>query len=409
MSYPRFMWLTIALIAALGAGMIVNNLAVAEQKNNTSNAAVQIRALETENADLAADNSALRSQISGLVMDGSTLKDQVSSQEAEINNLNQRAGALETWNQAVEDSVSKVLPSVVYIAGETKDATGQTIEVSGSGIIMTPDGYILTNKHVVNGTVNTTVVLPDRRIIPAMGVWQDEILDIAVVKIGAEGLPPAKFGDPATIRIGDTVVALGDALGLSALQGGATVTRGIVSNLNRSFYIEGTPYYDVIQTDAAINPGNSGGPLINLSGEVIGVNSAATLGAQNIGFAINVATAGHAFGDLVKYGRGHHPYLGILVDDYIETAPGGEPGVSQLAGAVITEIDPVGPSYQAGLMQGDVILMMDSTDITSSSDLIRLLWRHEVNDTVALMVQRGRAQTSIIVTMPLRPPDSRYL
>jgi serine protease Do len=409
MKSSRFNWVMVALIIALAVGVGTNRLMLSQKSAELDNAIAEISTLQSETASLLMDNSALESRVSSLISDNSALSNEVSSQATQTEILDERIKAVAAQAHAIEDSVNKVMPSVVYIAGEMMDASGQPVEVSGSGVILTPDGYILTNKHVVQGESNPTVVLQDRRIIPVMGVWEDEILDIAVVKIGAQDLPFAGFGDPDTINVGDPVVALGHPLGLSPLQGGATVTAGIVSNLDRSFYIEGTPYYDLIQTDAAINPGNSGGPLINLSGEVIGVNSAGALAAQNISFAINVATARHAFEDLVKYGRGHHPYLGILVGDYAEISPGGEPGVSQVVGAVVTEIDPTGPSYQAGLRLGDVILMMDSTDILSSSDLIRLLWRHEVNDTITLVVQRGLAKTAITITMPLRPPDSRFL
>jgi len=210
--------------------------------------------------------------------------------------------------------VNEVMPSVVFILSEL-DFPGQPVIVSGSGVILSSDGYILTNRHVVEDASDVEVTLQDRRVYQASGVWMDNILDLAVVKIDAPDLTPSEFGDPDTISVGDWVIALGHSLGLGPEEGGATVTSGIVSNLGRSFFIDDTAYYDVIQTDAAINPGNSGGPLVNLAGEVIGINSAVTAGAENVGFAINIATARHVFEDLVQFGEPRHPYLGATVED----------------------------------------------------------------------------------------------
>jgi serine protease Do len=212
--------------------------------------------------------------------------------------------------------VDKVMPSVVHILVEVPaDQPDEFGIASGSGVILRPDGYILTNRHVVEGSRRTEVTLQNRQVYVVSDIWTDDILDLAVIKIDAQDLPTAEFGDPDSIKVGDWVVALGHPLGLSADEGGATVTAGIVSNLGRSFTIQGVPYYDVIQTDTAINPGNSGGPLVNLKGEVVGINSAGLGEAQNINFAINIATAREVFEDIVQYGRVLRPYLDAVLDD----------------------------------------------------------------------------------------------
>jgi serine protease Do len=299
--------------------------------------------------------------------------------------------------------VKEVLPSVVYIFVEIDTGqSGQFLTASGSGVILHSDGYILTNRHVVEDAKRVEVTLQDRRVFEASGFWMDDLLDLAVVKIEAPDLPTAQFGDPATLSVGDWVIALGHPLGSSPAEGGATVTLGIVSNLGRSLIIEGTPYFDVIQTDAAINPGNSGGPLINLAGEVIGINSAGTIQAQNIGFAINIATARHVFENLVQYGRAFHPYLGATLED-ITPSTACELCLTQRIGTVITDVEPGGPADLAGLQQNDVIVRFAEEEITSTANLIRVLWRHEAGDVVGVVFWRGETEMTVDITLAQRP------
>jgi serine protease Do len=299
--------------------------------------------------------------------------------------------------------VKEVLPSVVYIFVEIDTGqSGQFLAASGSGVILRSDGYILTNRHVIEEAKRVEVTLQDRRVFEASGFWMDDLLDLAVVKIEAPDLPTAQFGDPDTLSVGDWVIALGHPLGSSPAEGGATVTLGIVSNLGRSLIIEGTPYFDVIQTDAAINPGNSGGPLINLAGEVIGINSAGTIQAQNIGFAINIATARHVFENLVQYGRAFHPYLGATLED-ITPSTACELCLTQRIGTVITDVEPGGPADLAGLQQNDVIVRFAEEEITSTANLIRVLWRHEAGDVVGVVFWRGETEMTVDITLAQRP------
>ncbi|MDO8490591.1 MAG: trypsin-like peptidase domain-containing protein [Dehalococcoidia bacterium] len=302
--------------------------------------------------------------------------------------------------------VNKIMPSVVYIFVET-DPNGKLggASATGSGIIMREDGYILTNRHVVEGFRRVEVTLQNLQVYEATGVWLDEVMDLAVVKIDGRGFPTAQFADTSRMQVGDWVVAIGHALGLSPRQGGPTVTAGVVSNLGRSYSIDQIHNYDIIQTDAAINPGNSGGPLIDLRGEIVGINSAGAAG-QNIGYAINVATASHCFDDLVQYGKSHHPYLGLDVDD-ITPPMANRMGLSQRTGALITTMQGGGPAEAGGLKTRDVVVRFGETDIVSSADLLRQLWRLEVGDTVEVTVRQGTTFSRRTVVLGERPQDAR--
>ena len=299
--------------------------------------------------------------------------------------------------------VEKVMPSVVYVFVEV-DA-GQPdrfLAASGSGVVLRSDGYILTNRHVVQNARRAEVTLQDRRIYEVSSIWVDDLLDLAVIKVDAQGLPTAEFGDPASIQVGDWVIALGHPLGLSPEAGGATVTAGIVSNLGRSFSIEGIPYYDVIQTDAAINPGNSGGPLINLEGEVIGINSAGAGQAQNINFAINVSTASRVFEDIVQHSKVLRPYLGAILDD-ITPSVACEFCLAQRVGAIIIGVEPGGPADLAGLQQNDIIVRFGEQEVISAAQLVKELWQLEVGKSVKVVFWRSETEMETTVTLAERP------
>ncbi len=300
---------------------------------------------------------------------------------------------------SIASVVDKVLPSVVFILAQGQ---GQS-QSAGSGVILRPDGYILTNKHVVAGAAQVTLTLHNREsyVVPANKIWQDDIVDLAVVKIEASNLPTVPFADPDLLKVGDWVVALGHALGFSPAQGGATVTFGIISNLERSFSIESTEYYDVIQTDAAINPGNSGGPLVNLAGELVGINAAGAQNAQDIGFAINVGTARHVYEDLIQYGKSHHPYIGLSLKD-VDCTNAGELTCPQVSGAAAVCADPSGPAGAAGIKPNDVITNFSGKPVESATDLIRNLLRNEVGDKVEITYYRAGREQRATVTLAER-------
>jgi serine protease Do len=293
--------------------------------------------------------------------------------------------------------VEKAIPSVVYVYAEIPSDSGPVLS-AGSGVILRPDGYILTNKHVVNGTTHAEVTLENRTTYPVAGVWVDDQMDLAVLKIEARDLTAMPFADPRTIRTGDWVIALGHALGISPLEGGLSVTGGVVSNLGRSFVISGVQHYDVIQTDAAINPGNSGGPLVNLSGELVGINSAGAVDVQNIGFAINVGSARHVFEDLATYGKSHHPYLGIMAIDVTQDVAK-RIGCACNDGALISEVEAYGPCAAAGLKRDDMIASFGGDRVYYTADLLKYLWRHDVGDRVEIVYHRAGEVKTVIVTL----------
>ena len=301
------------------------------------------------------------------------------------------------------DVVDKVMPSVVYIHVEIGTGRpGQVAAGSGSGVIMRSDGYVLTNRHVVENARRAEVTLQDRTAYEATKIWVDDMLDLAVIKIEGKEFPAARFGDPEKVRVGDWAIALGHPLGLSPSEGGATVTVGVVSNLGRSFSLQGVPFYDIIQTDAAINPGNSGGPLVNMDGEVIGINTAGAGQAQNINFAINVATAKRVFEDIAQYGRVVRPYLGAALDDITPSTISSNL-LTKRVGAIVVRVEPNGPAQRAGLKQYDIIAGFGGVEITSAAQLIKELWKHKVGDSVAVRFWRGETEMKTDLSLGERP------
>ena len=305
---------------------------------------------------------------------------------------------------SVADVVAKVMPAVAYVSVEYTDTSfffPTTATKSGSGVVLSPDGYILTNNHVIAGYTKIEVSLPnDDQTYQASLVGDDPTSDLAVIKINAHNLTTAQFGDPSGLRDGDWVIALGNALGL--MEGGPTVTLGIVSGLGRTFTIGQSAYYDIIQTDAAINPGNSGGPLVNLQGQVVGIDTFIISSAENIGFAISANTASRVYDDLVKYGHVIRPYLGLSMQDLTPTS------ASQLRlsidkGVLVAYAAPDGPAAKAGIKANDVITIFQGQNVTEASQLIKLLWQYNVGDTVSITYWRGNSEHVVSVTLGQSP------
>ncbi len=234
----------------------------------------------------------------------------------------------------------------------------------GSGFIVSRDGVILTNAHVVDGAKEVTVKLVDRREFKAKVVGKDDQSDVAVLKINATNLPIVKLGDSSKAKVGEWVVAIGSAYGFEN-----TVTAGIVSGTARS--LPNGNYVPFLQTDVAVNPGNSGGPLFNLNGEVIGINSqiySRNGGFQGLSFAIPINVAKNVESQLVHYGHVTRGRLGVTIQD-VSQGLADSFGLKRLVGALISSVDPNGAAAKAGLQAGDVILKMDGKDVERSSDL----------------------------------------
>jgi len=307
---------------------------------------------------------------------------------------------------SIADVVEKVEPAVVYISVEYLESSFfyQYLSTkSGSGALLSSDGYILTNYHVVEDARNIEVLLPeDDHIYQAQTVGTDPLSDLAVIKIEGQNFPTLSFADTSKLRIGDWVIALGNALGL---EGGPSVTIGIVSNLERSFTLGESTFYDIIQTDAAINPGNSGGPLVDLEGKVVGINTFIIYTAENIGFAINASTAQRVYEDLVQYGQVTRPYLGVTLQT-VTPALATELGLSTNKGVLALYVVPDGPSAKAGLKAEDVITHFEGQEVSEASYLIKLLWQYDVGDTVKITFWRGEEQHEVWVTLGERPEGS---
>lgn len=260
-----------------------------------------------------------------------------------------------------------------------------TDEGAGTGVIVRPDGYIVTNYHVIQDVVGVKAHLPNGQSYDAEIVGWDVISDLAVIKIEPdEALPVASWGDSEDVRVGDWVVAVGNAM---ALKGGPTVTLGIVSALGRTVKTDRDPLYDMIQTDAAINDGNSGGPLLNLAGEVVGINSAMLRQARGIGFAISSETARPIIESLIKHGRMVRPLIGLSAQD-VTPAISSRMTLSVDEGIIVTRIADGGPAFQAGLQVGDVALKLDGVPISDMAEFLTMLWTYSVGDAVLLEYMR---------------------
>ncbi len=317
----------------------------------------------------------------------------------------QPTGNLENDIRAV---VNRVRPAVVFVGIEASISNfNQPVPVgNGSGAIIDEQGHILTNNHVVESAQALKVTLPDGRTFDATVVGRDPATDLAVIQIKGNNLPTIPLGDSGQLQVGDWVVAIGNALGL---QGGPTVTKGVVSALNRTIDEEnGASIYGLIQTDAAINPGNSGGPLVNLQGQLVGINTAVPgptgQGVQpfGIGFAIAINEAKPVVQQLISQGRVVRPFLGI-VPVTITPAIAAQNNLPVQEGVVIATVDPGSPAAQAGLQEGDVITAADGQRITQDADLRRAIQTHQIGDTMSLTILRGGQQLSVQAKLAQAP------
>lgn len=304
----------------------------------------------------------------------------------------------------IADVVAMVKPSVVAINTEimTRDFFNRpsTQESAGSGWIISDDGYIVTNNHMVEGAQSITAILDDGRIFDAQVVGTDSLTDLAVVKIEAENLPAARVGDSSEMRIGDWVVAIGNSLGQ-----GIRATQGIVSRTGVSLQVDvDTVLYGLIETDAAINPGNSGGPLVNLAGEVIGINSVKTVQVEveGVGYAISSQEAIPIIEQLISTGFASHPWLGVSlypVDQYvIENF-----NLSIDRGVFIVEVVPGSPADQAGLKPEDVITSFAGIETTSVDDLVIGIRSASVGQEVEIVYWRDNTEYTTAATLIKRP------
>ncbi|HTM43693.1 MAG TPA: trypsin-like peptidase domain-containing protein [Polyangiaceae bacterium] len=299
------------------------------------------------------------------------------------------AVALDAYSQAVVGVAEAVSPSVVRV-----EVDGRGV---GSGFIVTPDGYLLTNSHVVHGSRQLKVVLNDGRALVGSLVGEDPHTDLALLRVDAADIserPALKLAESVTLRVGQLVVAIGNPLGFHC-----TVTAGVVSALGRSMRTQsGRVIDDVVQTDAALNPGNSGGPLCNVAGEVVGVNTAVILPAQGICFAVGSRTAAFVLSRLIKDGRIRRSYLGVggqTVPLLRRVARFHQ--IPQESGIFVTSIAPQSPASASGLREGDIVVRFGDTWTQGIADLQRLLTEDEVGRQSSLTVVRGAHKVDLSV------------
>jgi putative serine protease PepD len=301
-------------------------------------------------------------------------------------NLVSSTSTIERTPDSVAGIAARVLPSVVSI--ETMSSDGGA---TGSGFVIDPNGYLLTNNHVVADAITIKVLLNDGSEYVAKILGRDESYDLAVLKIEATGLKALQFGDSDKVQVGDPVIAIGSPLGLSG-----TVTQGIISAKDRPVTAgdsnSSTSFISALQTDAAINPGNSGGPLVDATGAVIGVNSAiaslgSNLGSQSgsigLGFAIPINQARKTADQLIKDGKATYPVIGVAVD--MNYTNGGAL-IANKASAIMAG----GPAAKAGLRAGDLITAIDGLKINTPEELIVEIRTHNVGDQVTITFVRGK-------------------
>lgn len=265
----------------------------------------------------------------------------------------------------------------------------------GSGFVISPDGYILTNNHVVDMARDIKVALSDGRVMDAKLVGKSKEIDIALIKVDARDLPSVTLGDSGALEVGDWVLAIGNPFGLSH-----TVTAGIVSAKGRVIGVG--PYDDLIQTDAAINPGNSGGPLFNTNGEVVGINTVIIAQGQNLGFAVPISMVKDVLPSIKEKGRPDMGWLGVSAQA-VTADLAAALGLPEPIGALVNGVSKGGPAEKAGLQRGDVIVELDGKKILEPSELPRMVAFGHIGKTVTLKIRRQGNPMEVKTVIELKP------
>lgn len=308
------------------------------------------------------------------------------------------AGLLDAYSRAVIDVVDRTGPAVVRLDVQRTDRRAAG---SGSGVIVAPDGLILTNHHVVGAASAVKVTTAEGMSLTARIVGIDPDTDLALVRVNESvALPFAQLGDSKSLRRGQLVIAIGNPLGFES-----TVTAGVVSALGRSLRAStGRLIDDLIQTDAALNPGNSGGPLVASNGDVVGVNTAIILGAQGICFAIAANTAKHVLGELVRHGRVRRAFIGIAAaQTMLPRRLRHRANLDQTSAVIVSSIEADSPAAQAGIRAGDVIVDINGLVVTGADDLVRLLTGEQIGRSVAVGLLREGQRQAVTVVPQERP------
>jgi S1-C subfamily serine protease len=314
--------------------------------------------------------------------------------------------ALDAYSSTVTRVVERVGPAVGFVAVRKRahDRLGRAREGGGTGscFAFTPDGYLLTNSHVVHGATALAVTFPDGRTFDATVIGEDPDTDLAVIRVGANDLPTAVLGHSGRLRVGQIAVAIGNPLGFQN-----TVTAGVISALGRTLRsASGRSMDDVIQTDAALNPGNSGGPLVNSAGEVIGVNTAIIPGAQAMCFATGIDTARWVVGQLLTAGRVRRAYIGVSgATTQLPRRMQRALELAQASAVRVLEVQPDAPARIGGLDSGDLIVGIDGITVTGIDVLQRSLDDSRIGKLSVLRVVRGNRVLHLTVTPREQPED----
>jgi len=302
---------------------------------------------------------------------------------------------LDSYSRAVVTVVERVGPAVVSIVAGRGSRKGAGAVGAGSGVIFTPDGYVLTNSHVVHEAVDLGVTLTDGSALGATLVGSDPATDLAVIRAEGSGLPIAELGESASLRAGQLVIAIGNPFGFQS-----TVSAGVVSAIGRSLRsATGRLIENVIQTDVALNPGNSGGPLVDTRARVVGINTAIIAMAQGISFAVPIDTAKPVVSELLAHGRVRRAYLGIVGQTRpLDRMVARRYALSQAHAVEIMSVDPRGPAALAGLREGDLVVSLDDRAIRTVDDMHRLLVGGRLDDQLRIGVIRGERRFDIVLT-----------
>ena len=305
------------------------------------------------------------------------------------------ASLLDDYSRTVAGAVDRIGPAVCRI--ERNGGAGG----HGSGFVISPDGLVVTNNHVVEDARSVRITLPDGHSHDGRVLGRDPDTDIALIRADA-GLPDfAPLGDSKRLRRGQIAIAIGNPLGFEW-----TVTAGVVSAIGRSMRAAtGRLIDDVIQTDAALNPGNSGGPLVSSAGEVIGVNTAVILGARGIAFAVASNTANFVISEILRFGHVRRAYIGVSADTVaLPRRAALRVGLTSTSAARVRKVEPGSPAARAGLREGDVIAIIDRAPVTGVDDLVRLLDAERIDRPTSVTVLR-RAEVANLVLLPLGRPE----
>lgn len=357
--------------------------------------------------------------IKSKLLEGNYSNRQENSPILDYNNVNLNLVSLSNISDTGVYVANKVLPSIVGIKVDFSinsifSRNSSTVSAEGSGVIISSDGYILTNNHVIDSSSSSSnsyyevgeaakiqvYLYNDDTPYDAKIIGTDEQTDLAVIKINKSDLVAAELGDSDTVQVGEWCMTIGNPLGMKS-----TVCQGSISALNREITDSEGKTYSVLQTDAAINEGNSGGALVNSKGQVIGINTlkASGEGVEGLGFAIPINSTKTIYNDLIQYNKVKRPYIGITGSDVTEKTIKANPTFDLKLGAYVRSIDDFSPAEKAGLKIGDIIVAADGQKVESMDDLNKVKNSHKIGDKISLTIYRDKKEFTVELTLVEQP------